>query len=224
MPNKCPFHQVSRARKESASAPSRGHLEQICGYSAGRSLPCAMNISRIVVAGFAFLAPVIAHAQTSERPRTHGFTIIGGAFAGDRGDGGQHPYLSARYERWLSRFVAFEGGVTHARSQGTLFSRIAPFESRPAAVTFSSTDLGLQLQLPFGHVRPYVGATIGATYLDDRSRGDREVGLTHAVLAGARIGRFRGMSLRGELRLRRDDVARTIWYNGEYGLGLTYNF
>lgn len=183
-----------------------------------------MNIIRIVVVGLAILAPPIAHAQTTQRPTAHGFTIMGGAFVGDPGDGGHHPYLSARYERWLSRFVAFEGGVTQARSEGTLFSQAAPFESRPASVTFSSTDLGLQLQLPFGHVRPYVGATIGATYLDDRSQGDREVGLTHAVLAGARIGRFRAVSLRGELRLRRDDIARTIWYNGEYGFGLTYNF
>ncbi len=149
---------------------------------------------------------------------------MGGAFTGDPGDGGHHPYLSARYERWFSRFVAFEGGVTHARSEGTLFSHVAPFETRLVPVTFSSSDLGLQLQLPLGHVRPYVGATIGATYLDDRSQGNREVGLTHAVLGGARVGRFRGVSLRGELRLRRDDIAKEIWYNSEYGLGLTYVF
>lgn len=209
---------------EHGLAPCGRHRRKMSGFTTRKSSPFAMNIIRIVVAGFAIVAPSIAPAQTTQRPTANGFTIMGGAFVGDPGDGGHHPYLSARYERWLSRFVAFEGGVTQARSEGTLFSQVAPFESRPAAVTFSSTDLGLQLQLPFGHVRPYIGGTIGATYLDDRSQGDREVGLTHAVQAGARIGRFRGVSLRGELRLRRDDIARTIWYNGEYGIGLTYNF
>jgi hypothetical protein len=202
-----------------------GSRAQLSAGPLSKTYVPGMNITRITFVAAAVFLPSLVQAQaTAKSHPAHGISMMGGAFSGDPGDGGHHPYLSARYERWLSRFVAFEGGVTHAQSEGTLFSQVAPFETRQVAVTFSSSDLGLQLQLPFGHVRPYVGATIGATYLDDRSRGDREVGLTHAVLAGARVGRFRGVSLRGELRLRRDDIAKEIWYNGEYGLGLTYNF
>ena len=184
-----------------------------------------MSTTRIIFIAFVFVLPSIADAQSARKASpSHGITIIGGAFLDENGDRGHYPYVSARYERWLSRFVAFEGGVTHARAKRTLFSQVPPFEARPVPVTFSSSDLGLQLQLPLGQIRPYVGATIGATYLDDRSQGDREVGLTHAVLAGARIGRIRGVGFRGELRLRRDDIARSISYNAEYGLGLIYNF
>jgi hypothetical protein len=178
-----------------------------------------MNITTGAVLLIVLGTSSIARAQTSSPPLSQGVTIMGGAFADERGAEGHRPFVSARYERWLSKLVAFEGGVTHARS-----TRTNPFNSRRASASYSSGDLGLQLQVPLGRIRPYVGATIGGTHFRNNSNDDREVGLTHALLVGARIGRFRNASLRTEFRLRRDDIASAVSYNGEYGLGLTYNF
>ncbi len=162
-------------------------------------------------------------AQNGGFRPSQGVTILGGAFLDERGEGGHHPFVSARYERWLSRWVAFEGGVTHARSERLLVSQVSP-ESHSVATPYTSLDLGIHLQLPLPLVRPYVGATIGGTYFDGSNYRGSEVGITHAVMAGARVGHFRNISLRGEFRLRRDNIANVVGFNGEYGLGLTYNF
>jgi hypothetical protein len=192
------------------------------GFTSGQSSPFDMNIIRVTLAGIIVIAPILAHAQDGRDSRpVHGVTVMAGVFEDERGNGERHPYVSARYERWLSRLVAFEGGLTHARA----VRQVMPGQGQATVATpYSSGDLGLQLQLPLGPVRPYIGATIGGTYFHGGGYIGGDMGVTHALLAGARLGRFRNTSLRTELRLRRDDFGGVPAYNGEYGVGLTYNF
>lgn len=192
------------------------------GFPSGQYSPFDMNIIQVAFAGLIVIAPALAQGQRGrDSEPVHGVTVMAGAFLDEQGDGGHHPYVSARYERWLSRFVAFEGGLTHARAVREVMT---PQEQWTVATPYSSGDLGLQLQLPLGHVRPYVGATIGGTFFHGSNYLGSNTGVTHAVLAGARFGRFRNTSLRTELRVRRDDIGRSPAFNAEYGLGLTYNF
>ncbi|MDQ3516590.1 MAG: hypothetical protein M3403_07445 [Gemmatimonadota bacterium] len=181
-----------------------------------------MKISYGVLAAFCLLLLGAAEGETQNVHPSHGITIMGGSFADERGEG-QHPFLSGRYERWFSRVVAFEGGITHARGQRLLLSS-STLNERTVSTSHTSGDLGIQMQIPFAHVRPYVGATIGGTYFDGSEFRGSDAGVTHAILGGLRIGRLRDVSLRTELRLRRDDIARDVSYNAEYGLGITYSW
>lgn len=117
------------------------------------------------------------------------------------GDDASFPMAALRAEWRLGRFVRSELGASFALGE---FDAVAPATDDVGA-SLASATLGVQAELPFPFMRPYVGAAAGLHGRWDAGDGRSFVRPTVAFPVGARLPLSSRLSLRAEARWRFDE-------------------
>ncbi len=137
-------------------------------------------------------------------------TLIGGASQYDLSGTGTAPFVAVRYERLVTRALVLEGGVeylTYSPQFGDRRHHVFP-------------EVMIQLQVPGGSLRPYVGAGAGLSFGTGAFRS--LVDLTLAGAGGFRIITSSAWSMRAELRVRSVDPWTGV--TADWGFGIARSF
>ena len=139
-------------------------------------------------------------------------------FAGDN-----FPMAALRADWRLTRFLRSEVDVTYALGEVADTAAGAPTAERNTSL--GTATVGIQAQLPFRYVRPYVGAAVGLFGRLDEGDGASFVRPTHAFPVGVRVPVSPRLMLRGEVRFRFDQHENnTTAENVERTAGLSFAF
>lgn len=172
------------------------------GPSAGRA---SARWTRSILVGTAvgvlgaLPGPVLGQSAPEERIDAPTVTLTGGAFVRtDFRSEGTAPVWGVRFRFPLGRWVAIEPAL-HLTS----FTVDDPPEGVDREGRLTTVDFQLQLQLPTGRIRPYVGvgAGGGADFREERGADDFIVS-TFTGAVGVRVGMTEQLHLVGEARLR----------------------
>lgn len=147
----------------------------------------------------------LGQTRTPERIDPPTLTVTAGAFVrSDFRSDGTAPVWGARIRFPLSRWVAIEPAFYL-----TSFTVDDPPEDVDREGHLTMVDFQLQLQLPTGRVRPYLGVGAGgAADFRDQRGADDFVMSTFTGAAGVHVGVTERIRLVGEVRLRSlDDFA-----------------
>jgi len=151
--------------------------------------------------------PALGQWSPAERIDPPTVTLTGGAFVRtDFRSEGTAPVWGVRFGFPLSRWVAIEPAL-HLTS----FTVDDPPEGVDREGRLTTVDFQLQLQLPTGRIRPYLGVGAGgaADFREERGADDFVVS-TFTGAVGVRVGMTERLHLAGEVRLRSlDDFARS---------------
>jgi hypothetical protein len=173
--------------------------------------------------------PVAMDASTPGEPSSdpvHSVSVVGGAFNYDGGSDDYFPLVGIRADRSLSRFIVAEAGLSYA----AVASALAAFADETVRTLSPSTpiltaDLGVQFQLPLPHVRPYIGASVGAIARGgDDQLAARFVRPSYSAAGGVRVDLFNRLGLRAEIRVRQDEHPQWVATDFEETVGLSWRF
>ena len=142
-------------------------------------------------------------------------------FAG--GDDDDFPMAALRGDWRLTRFLRSELDATYA--VGDVADATAADGER--STSLATTTVGIQAQLPFRYVRPYVGAAVGLFgRFDGGDDGESSVRPTTAFPVGVRLAVSSRLALRAEVRWRFDqhETNSATAVDREQTVGLSVGF
>jgi hypothetical protein len=157
-------------------------------------------VTTISAAVFALVAATPASAQRPSRLQS-GIGLSGGVAQFDMSGTGTAPFGALRLEHELTSWLIADGALG-------VFQPDEQFNERH---TFLVPEAQLQVQLPIGAVRPYLGAGIGM--LKSIRGADR----TYAIFSGAtgaRVAVSSAVDLRAELRVTGESATLAQWTLG----------
>jgi hypothetical protein len=138
--------------------------------------------------------------------RRPAIAFLGGPSSYDLAGTGTAGFGAVRFDLPSGRALVFEPGLTVFRYSTSAGERI----------TYLLPELGVQVQVPGGPVRPYVGGGLGfSEFLSGRGQSD----LTLHAAAGLRADVGAGWGLRGEVRVRSIDPFAGS--TADFGVGLS---
>jgi hypothetical protein len=158
----------------------------------------------------ALVVGLIASASALHAQTDNALTLMGGASQYDLSGTGTGPFAAVRYERRVRPALIAEAGVAYMTDR-------QEFRPREHHVF---PEVMLQLQVPRGSLRPYLGAGAGLAFswAGDASKTD----LTLAGAGGLRLAVGSAWSVRAELRLRAVDP--WVGTTADWGVGVTRFF
>ncbi len=185
----------------------------------GRSRSAEWTLLAFSLAGLFAVAPL--KAQDLASPSV---AVMGGAFSYDidgRGDG-VVGFGALRFRLPLSRYVMLEPSIGRTRFTAELDStRVEAGADEEVGLLL--VDFQVQIQLPSGRLRPYVGLGAGGVLdLRDARSPDDYVVSTFTLAGGLALDLGAGFGLRAEARGRFLDETQSSAL--EYALGLSLDF
>ena len=152
----------------------------------------------------------ITSASALQAQTENAFTVMGGVSQYDLSGTGTGPFAAVRYERLIRPALIAGAGIAYMTDRQEF--RVREHHVFP--------EVMLQLQVPRGSLRPYLGAGAGLAF---SSAGDfSETDWTLAGAGGLRIAAGSAWSIRGELRIRAVDP--WVGTTADWGFGVTRYF
>jgi hypothetical protein len=159
--------------------------------------------------------------QFRRRPPSRNLSLMVGVLNYDFADDDNFPMAALRADWRLTRFL--RGEVDASYATGDVPADVATGGER--STSLATATLGVQAELPFRYVRPYVGVAAGLFGRFDEGDGPSFVRPTTAFPVGVRIPFSPRLALRGELRWRFDQHENnSTAVDVEQTAGLSFSF
>jgi len=146
---------------------------------------------RTLTAALVWVVLSLPEALTAQGARQGGISILAGPTSYDLVGTGNGFNAALRLDGEVLRFLVLETGASYFR-----------YRPGPSTISYVMPEIGVQLQVPKGAVRPYLGGGLGGAA---ELKGPSRLLLTLHAAAGLRARISEGWGVRGDVRLRSVD-------------------
>lgn len=154
--------------------------------------------------------------------------LMGGGFIYGLGGDGTFPYMSVRVGRDINSYAVVEGSVGYANTREQILIFGNTIDAVNPSTPFRAADVSLYFQLPVWRLAPYFGTGAGVYSVSGARTAYQSTtivfrghsGFSLSLMTGLKVRATRRIGIRGELRLRADQMQSDLTGNVEEAVGL----